>query len=150
MSQGDAQENLRRSSDLEIFKIVTDHLKQDTAEFWTRANFYLLAHAGLLSAFVVSYPTMRQEIAIIRVIPILGVFTGIFWLVVLRGSIMWIQLWREQVTRLDEELDRFRCYTEVESLAKRKPFSSPSYLTQFLPLMFVIAWSAIALFTLFG
>lgn len=133
--------------EIEIFKVVTDHLKQDTAQFWIRANFYLVALTGLLSAFVLSYSGLRQQVGIFRVIPVLGVFASIFWFVVMRNSITWIQKWREQVVKLDEELDRFRCYAEVESQAKRKPFSSPSYLTQFLPLMFMLAWLAISIFT---
>ena len=133
--------------EIEIFKVVTDHLKQDTAQFWIRANFYLVALTGLLSAFVLSYNGLRQQVGIFRVIPILGVFASIFWFVVMRNSITWIQMWREQVVKLDEELDPFRCYAEVESQAKRKPFSSPSYLTQFLPLMFMLTWLAISIFT---
>jgi hypothetical protein len=133
--------------EIEIFKVVTDHLKQDTAQFWIRANFYLVALTGLLSAFVLSYSALRQQVGIFRVIPILGVFASIFWFGVMRNSITWIRMWREQVVRLDEELDRFRCYVEVESQAKRQPFSSPSYLTQFLPLLFMLAWLAISVFT---
>jgi hypothetical protein len=136
--------------EIEIFKVVTDHLKQDTAQFWIRANFYLVALTGLLSAFVLSYNALRQQVGIFRVIPILGALASIFWFAVMRNSITWIQMWREQVVKLDEELDRFRCYAEVESLAKRKPFSSPSYLTQFLPLMFMLAWLAISIFTFLG
>ena len=133
--------------EIEIFKIVTDHLKQDTAQFWIRANFYLVAHAGLLSAFVLSYSALRHEVGVFKVIPVLGVLASIFWFAVMRGSIRWIQRWREQVLKLYEELDRFRCYVQVESVAKRSPLSSPSYLTQFLPLLFVLAWLAIFIFT---
>ena len=133
--------------EIEIFKIVTDHLKQDTAQFWIRANFYLVAHAGLLSAFAISYNALRQQIGIFRVIPIVGVFASIFWFGVMRGSVRWIQRWREQVMELDQELDPFRCYVQVESVAKQSPLSSPSYLTQFLPLLFVLAWLAIFIFT---
>lgn len=143
------EKSLQISRDIEIFKIVTDHLKQDTREFWTRANFYLLAHAGLLSAFVVAYPTLEKLHAMILIgIPILGSLTAILWFIVLRGSIKWLQRWREQVMKLDKELDRFRCYVEVESFAEKKPFSSPSYVTQFLPLIFMINWLALLFLTL--
>ena len=131
--------------DIEIFKIVTDHLKQDTAQFWIRANFFLVAHAGLLSAFSISYPGLKYGMSVLRVIPILGALIAVFWLIVLRSSIRWIQLWREQVIRLDKELDPFGCYSEVESHATREPFSSPSYLTQFLPVIFLLGWSAISI-----
>jgi hypothetical protein len=141
------QEERNLELDMEIFKVVTDHLKQDTAQFWIRADFYLVALTGLLSAFALSYNGLRQQVGILRVIPILGVLASILWFVVMRNSIKWIQMWREQVVKLDEELDRFRCYAEVESQAIRKPFSSPSYLTQFLPLTFILAWVAVSIFT---
>lgn len=144
MNYMEEEKSLQFSHDIEIFKIVTDHLKQDTREFWVRANFYLLAHAGLLSAFVVAYPTLaKQQTMVLIGIPTLGLLTAMLWLIVLRGSIKWLQRWREQVMRLDKELDRFRCYVEVESFAKQKPFSSPSYVTQFLPLIFMINWLAL-------
>ena len=137
------------STDIEIFKIVVNHLKQDTRDFWTRANFYLVAHAGLLSAFVISYPTLAEmNTAILMVIPVLGTLTATMWFFVLRGSIKWLQRWRDQAIKLDQELDRFRCYVEVETYAKQKPFSSPSYVTQFLPLIFIIGWLVIILLTL--
>jgi hypothetical protein len=142
----EGEKNLPPTWDIEIFKIVTDHLKQDTREFWTRANFYLVAHAGLLSAFAVANPALTRFQMIIRIgIPFVGLFTATLWFIVLRGSIKWLQRWREQVMKLDKELDRFRCYIEVESFAEQKPLSSPSYVTQFLPLIFMAVWLAMLL-----
>jgi hypothetical protein len=37
--------------DLEDFRAVTDHFKQDIREFFTRSNFYLVAEGGLLAIF---------------------------------------------------------------------------------------------------
>jgi len=76
-------------------------------------------------------------------IPVLGLGTTIIWFIVLRGAIIFLQSWREQVMRLDKELDRFQCYIEVESLVKRSPLSSPSYVTQFLPIVFGATWLGI-------
>jgi hypothetical protein len=76
-------------------------------------------------------------------IPLLGLGTAIIWFIVLKGAINFLQSWREQVIRLDKELDRFQCYVEVESLVKRNPLSSPSYVTQFLPLVFIAIWLGI-------
>ncbi len=131
------------SQDLEIFKIITDHLKQDIREFWTRSNFYLLAQAGLFSVFVATFSTSTGVKTTISIsIAILGLTIAVFWFIVLRGSIEWLRRWREQVIKLDRELNRFQCYVEVESFAEQKPFLSPSYMTQFLPLIFVITWLA--------
>ena len=124
-----------------IYQVVVDHFKQDTREFWTRANFFLVAHAGLFSAFVVAYPGMAGRPNLVSLgIPLLGLGTAITWFIVLKGAISFLQSWREQVIRLDKELDRFQCYVEVESLVKRNPVSSPSYVTQFIPLVFIATW----------
>jgi len=136
-----------KSHDFEVFSIVTDHFKQDTREFWTRANFYLVAHAGLFSVFFIDYPGMiKAPSLLILVIPALGFTIAIFWFFVLRGAMTFLSRWRDQVIRLDRELDRFQCYVEVESTIKQNPLSSPSYLTQFLPLFFGVAWGLILIY----
>lgn len=140
----DVEKNIQRALDMEIFKIITEHFRQDIREFWTRANFFLLAHAGLFSAFVVAYPTLAKDRTMIAMsIPILGLIIAILWFMVLRSAVYWIQRWREQVIKLSKKLDRFQCYAEVESSAKQRPFFQPAYVTQFLPLVFMIAWLAI-------
>jgi hypothetical protein len=142
------EEKRRPERDIEIFKMVEEHFKQDIREFWTRANFYLLAHAGLFSAFIMAYPALlKSQIMILVILSMLGLVTSIFWFFVLRGSIKWLQRWREQVIDLDEKLDSFKCYVKVESFAKERPFLSPSYITQFFPLVFATAWLAVLLVT---
>ena len=132
--------------DIEIFQIVTQHFRQDIHDFWTRANFYLLAQTGLLSAFMVTYAALTEHglIAIQESISILGLATAILWFFVLRKSLKFIQIWREQVVKIDKEVDRFRCYVDVETIAQTKPYSSPSYITQFLALSFIITWAIIS------
>ena len=144
MDPQDEKRAAQSSLDIEIFKIITEHFRQDTREYWNRASFYLIAHAGLFSAFVVAYPTLvKDKSPVALVIPVLGVIIAILWSLVLRGAIRLLQQWREIVIKLDEELDRFKCYVQVENLVKQKPFLSPSYLTQFLPIAFASVWLTI-------
>jgi hypothetical protein len=142
----DGRQNEASENDLAVFQMVVDHFKQDTREFWARANFFLVAHAGLFSAFVVVYPGLKPAGGLVGfLIPLLGLSISIIWLLVMRGAIFFLQRWREQVIRLDGELDRFRCYVEVESLAVKRPYMSPSFLTQFLPILFFVVWSILLL-----
>lgn len=137
--------------DIEIFKIVTEHFRQDVREFWHRANFYLLAQTGLFSVFAATYSGLIKYQPVIAVsITILGLVTAVIWFIVLRGAIKWLQRWREQVCKIDKELNRFQCYCEVEGFVEEKPFLSPSYVTQFLPIVFVIAWLVMLLFSLYS
>jgi len=141
MDNQEKEENLQRTCDIENFKMVTEHFRQDIREYWTRAHFYLLAHTALLSAFIVTYPTLiKDQIIVAILIPVFGITIAIFWFCVLQGSVYWIKKWREQAIKLSKELDRFQCYAEVENLVNQKKTKSPSYLTQFLPLMFVFIW----------
>jgi len=131
-------------TDLVVYQMVVDHFKQDTREFWSRANFFLVAHAGLFSAFVVTYPGFEVSPTLLSLsIPLLGLSVAIVWFLVMRGAVYFQQRWREQVIKLDAELDRFKCYVEIESLAKKRPYLSPSYVTQFLPVIFGVAWFTI-------
>lgn len=43
-------------ADLEVYKAITEHFRQDVREFWTRSNFYLLIQTGLLSVFIAVQP----------------------------------------------------------------------------------------------
>lgn len=141
MDCSDSEKSGQRSCDIENFKMVAEHFRQDVREFWTRANFYLLAHAALLSAFVAVYPAMiKEEIIVAVLIPVFGITIAVFWFLVLRGSVFWIKQWRKQVIKLSKELDRFKCYAEVENRVNQEKTKSPSYLTQFLPLLFVFIW----------
>jgi len=146
MGDANTDPDSQRTQDIEIFKIVTEHFRQDVHDFWLRANFYLLAQSGLFSAFMVTYPALTEHGALIiqESISILGLATAILWFIVLRNSLHFVQKWREQVIKLDKELDRFQCYVDVERLAKQRPYSSPSYVTQFLALAFVVAWAALS------
>jgi hypothetical protein len=129
------------SCDIEIFKMVTSHFDQDLREFWNRANFYLLINAGLFSAFLIVYPALiKDHVLIVVEVPLLGITIAAFWYLTLRGAQYWIGQWRDEVIRLSKELDRFQCYANIEALVKKRRFLSPSYLTKFLPIVFMIAW----------
>jgi hypothetical protein len=129
---------------MENFKMIAEHFNQDLREFWNRANFYLVTNAGLFSAFLLIYPALiENHFWMVRLVPFLGIAVAAFWFLVLRGSVYWIEQWREQIITLSKELDRFRCYYSVESSLKKRRFLSPSTLTKFLPIVFIVAWIVI-------
>jgi len=141
MASQDMKKDEQLACDIEVFKMITSHFRQDLREFWNRANFYLLINAGLFSAFLIIYPAViKDHVIIVIVVPILGLTIATFWFFVLRGAVYWIEQWREEVIKLSRELDRFQCYARIESSVKQRRSFSPSYLTQFLPLVFVITW----------
>jgi hypothetical protein len=133
--------DVSKTCDIENFKMVAEHFNQNLKEFWNRANFYLVTNAGLFSAFLIVYPALvKDHLWIALEVPSLGIAIAVLWFFVLRGALHWIEQWRKQVIKLSKELDRFQCYYSVESSIKERKSLSPSYLTKFLPIAFIIAW----------
>jgi hypothetical protein len=144
------KEKLQKECDMENYKIVTEHFRQDIKEFWNRANFFLLAQTALLSAFMIGFQTLiTDQIVVILTFLVFGFAMAIFWFFVLRGAVFWIEKWREQVIKLSKEVDRFQCYFEVENLVKKMGLKSPSNLTQYFPLGFAVAWLVIIVWVIF-
>ena len=122
------------SRDIDMLKMVESHHMQDVREFWARSNFYLVVDAALVSVFVQSSSSLRHLLGAF------GVIISLFWLLVARGSVYWIKMWRDEVRRLDQVVDRFRIYDRVEQNASSRPYLSPSWVTQWLPAFFVVGW----------
>ncbi|MDL1979196.1 MAG: hypothetical protein LWX52_14080 [Deltaproteobacteria bacterium] len=137
------------TSDIEVYKEIGEHFRQDIREFWTRSNFYLLVHAGLLSVFTaISNRSSEYNIAIGIALGVFGLSLAIVWFIVARGSIIWIRKWRANMIEIDEIIDRHHYY-KVENFAAQSPLMSPSNVTQYLPLVFGISWLVMIVLLIF-
>ena len=129
------------TTDLEVYKAVTEHFRQDVREFWSRSNFYLVVQAGLLSVFVSLKPqSSGYDRTVTVALGALGLLVAVIWFLVARGSILWLRRWRLQTIEIDNVVDRHKAYTKVETFATISPLMSPSNLTQYLPVIFTVAW----------
>jgi hypothetical protein len=126
------------ASDLEIFKLLSDHFQQDLREFWQRSNFYLVVSAALVSVF-----SAQSQDDLRLAIGSFGLIISAFWFLVARGSLVWIQLWRRELQDMDEIVDRRRVFSRSEANVSRHPWQSPSWVTQWLPAVFGLGWVAI-------
>lgn len=136
--------------DIENFKMIAEHFRQDLREFWNRANFYLVTNTGLFSAFLLVYPSLVEaHLAIVLTVPVLGIIIASLWFGVLRGALFWISQWREQIKNLSKQLDRFQCYFKVESMMDERKLKSPSNLTQVVPIAFIGAWVTILIIIIY-
>lgn len=132
-----------KEADLVVFQAVLEHFNQDLREFWARSNFYLLIQSGLLSVFAVltsSENYRGSDQAVLTALGMLGLTVAIIWFVVMKGCIFWIRKWRTEVIRIDEVVDRHMIFSRVENYASSNPFMSPSNVTQYLPLVFIVVW----------
>ena len=145
------EKKLQQACDIENFKMVADHFNQDLREFWNRANFYLLTNTGLFSAFMVVYPTLLNgHLFLVFLVPVVGISIAALWFLAMNGSLYWIDKWRREMIQLSEKIDRFRCFARIEVELTEKKSKSPSYLTQVMPLIFLIAWIVILVFIFLG
>jgi hypothetical protein len=121
--------------DLEIFKILAEHFRQDLRLFWQRSNLYLVVQAALVSVFVAA-----QSGSFASPLCIFGLILCVFWYLVARGSILWISRWRRELIALDRVVDRFHIFLRLEEHVNSQPWLSPSWVTQWLPVAFAIGW----------
>ena len=137
-------------ADLEVFKAVGEHYRQDLRDFWTRSNFYLLVEGGLLSVFISRLGnTSKYEIVIDFAFIVLGGLLAVIWFFVAKNSLFWIQQWRTQMIEIDEKIDRLQCFSRLERLVINTPHKNPYLLTQYLPLLFGISWLGIFILHIF-
>jgi len=130
--------------DFQVFQAVHEHFRQDVRESWSRSNFYLVVDGVLVSAFATAHVHALQLI-----LSCAGLVISLFWLLVARGSIAGLALWRAEVRRLDLVVNRFRSFSDIEARLQRTPWLSPSWLTQWLPACFLAGWAAILLLVIF-
>ena len=129
--------------DIEVFRAVAEHFRQDLREFFTRSNFYLIAQAALISVFFTREPPKNNiEYVMSMGIILCGLIFAIFWWLVARGSVIWIDRWRDELRRLDALLDRLYSFVIVEAQALRHPYQSAERVTQYLALIFCFMWSS--------
>lgn len=127
--------------DLEHFKMVVEHYKQDIREYWTKANFFFLANTGLLSGYII-YLNQTNNFPLFKVaLPITGIVVAGFFYLILDNSHFWTKVWRCEVLKLCRECNKFHCYVEVEEMAQEKPHKHPEFWTQLLDLAFIFVWA---------
>ncbi|MFY1672695.1 hypothetical protein ACN27G_22475 [Plantactinospora sp. WMMB334] len=130
------------SIDIEVFKMVTEHFRQDLREFWVRSNMYLLVTGVLVSVFASLGDKGGYRLAL----PAFGLLVSIFWSAVAYGSSRWIQIWRNEICAIDREVDRFQVFDRVERRGRERKVWSPSWVTQFLPVVVGIGWLTLLIF----
>jgi hypothetical protein len=135
-------------ADLEAYRMVDEHHRQDLREFWGRSNFYLLVQGGLIT---VAISGLGQALGVRIALTILGFILSLHWYVIVRASNAWARAWGRRFLQIEKIVDRHRSYYETEQDALRDPALSlrfgkrtfllnPNVNAQQLPLIFAVAW----------
>lgn len=127
-----------RDQDFAVFQILGEHFRQDLREFWQRSNFYLTIDSALITVCVAqSQGSLRWPLAIF------GLILSIVWFLVARSAITWLDTWRTQLCTLDLQVNQLAVFNAVETNAHGRRWGSPAWITQWLPILFALAWIAI-------
>jgi hypothetical protein len=130
-------------ADLEIYKMVDEHFRQDIREYFQRSNFYLVVEAALLSVFISRSSVQGKGASMMLPLAILGLLLSGVWFLVMRGSLKWIQAWRARRAAISKKLDRYQYHSEVEELVRFHPWESPTTISTYVPILFGIGWVAL-------
>jgi hypothetical protein len=126
------------AAELEVFKVVADHFRQDLREYWVRNNMYLVVNGILISVYTSAVSDGAYRLAL----PAFGLLTSAFWFAVARGSYHWLRVWRHELCEIDVAVDPFKVFHRVEQ-ERRHRLRSPSWVTQWLPLVVGLGWLVI-------
>jgi len=128
------------ADDIEILKILQAHYLQDLREFWVRNNMYLVINGALISV----YASTANKGSYSLPIAVFGLIITAFWLAVARASYQWLHAWRQELVKIDDEVDRFQIYRNVE-ISRPRGIRSPAWVTQWLPAILALTWIVILL-----
>lgn len=131
-------------ADLRVFESIAEHFRQDIREFWNRSNLYLLVEGALASVFittVTSGTADRAQLLLYLVLSIFGLGLTTVWYLVAKGSIAWIDRWRDQLLAIGLTVDRHEAYASVHSASRSAgAWQHPQQMTLYLIALFEFAW----------
>lgn len=130
--------------DIEILKMLQTHYLQDLREFWVRNNMYLVINGALISVYASTAGKGSYGLPI----GVFGLIITGFWMAVARSSYQWLHAWREELVKVDDAVDHFQIYRNVE-MSMPRGIRSPAWVTQWLAAAVALIWIVILLVELF-
>jgi hypothetical protein len=122
--------------DLEVFKVVVEHFRHNLEIFWQHYILFIAIQGALLTVATDKNSSDPRKQALAG----FGILLSAFWWWI--GWRRWklIELWREEVMRLDLVVDRHASFFSVETKVRRRPLGIPAFSALFLPPLIGIGW----------
>jgi hypothetical protein len=127
-------------ADIAVFRVVSEHFRNDLMIFWQQTGLFLVAVGALVTIYVQS---QDPRSLISWVVWILGLLLTAFWFWVGWNRARLIDVWRGHVIKIDQDVDRYGFYNKVESDVRKSWWKSPTTVTKFLPGFLLLAWIAL-------
>ena len=123
-------------ADIAVFRVVSEHFRNDLMIFWQQTGLFLVAVGALLTLYMQASPASSLS----WFLGVLGILLTFFWFWVGWHRERLIDTWRGHLIKIDGLVDRYKFYVEVEQGVRNSPWTSPTKVTRFLPLLLVVAW----------
>ncbi len=137
----DASEGRQTDVDLEVFKVVVEHFRHNLEIFWQHYLLFLGIQGALITVFTGRESSHKGQGALV----IFGILLSVYWGWVAWTRWMLIDRWREEVKRLDLEVDRHLAFFWVETHVRRDPFLIPAFSALLLPLLIAVGWIVLSM-----
>ena len=132
---------------VEIFRIVSEHFRQDISSFWNHATFYVVLQGALATVFATTVGPGDGEAhgllapAILAlVLALLGMLFSVAWWLAGQGRRTLINAWRNEVMHQEALVaGEHPSYARVEKIAKDLPLE-PTRVTAVVPVVLALAW----------
>jgi hypothetical protein len=138
----DAPNEQTQRTDLELFKAVVEHFRHNLTIYWQHSNFFIVIEAALLSVFT-GFETASERESIVPALGIFGILVALFWWWVSYGRWKLINIWRDELKRLDWRIDRHRAFFRGEVKSTRRTHLIPAFAGLFLPPLIALGWIAL-------
>jgi hypothetical protein len=140
--------NTKMMSD--IFKSVGDHYRNDINAVWQRSQFFQLSNLGLL-AFFYSNAFDRGNIASVIGISITGIVISLFWLLIAKVTIAWIDTWRNALVDVEKVMVYKGPYKLGENIDGKEFHEKyrPEFFAVVVAFIFLLGWLLILIGSFF-
>lgn len=130
-------------ADLEVFRVVSEHFRNDFRMVWEHSSLFILIQGAFLSVFAsISEEGQADDVA--TALAWAGLVLAAVWWWVVLGRMRLVDLWRQAMRRADEQVDQLRIFVTLEKEVARSPLlDSTRVVAWFLPPIFVVGWAAL-------
>lgn len=143
------------------YQLLFGHYENDLRLFWVRASFYLVVNGGLLAFATQSSGNLKPasnsggslNAKVLLGVCVFGVLVAALWWTVLKSSYSWIERWREKLAAYPWKPKGEPAGAEAFKLVvsghwpkgKVWYWAKPSTISLGAPILFAVAWAALAL-----
>jgi hypothetical protein len=136
----------RLQADLEVFKVVSEHFRNDFRMVWEHSSLFVVIQGAFLSVFASISSDGRGEVA--DGLALVGIVLTLMWWWVVTGRMYLVDQWRVEMRNIDLRVDHLAIYSTMEQrVTKRWFLDSTRVIARLLPPTFLVGWLILLRYT---